>query len=56
VLILHSDGLSARWDLDDYAGLRRRHPALIAGVLFRDHRRLRDDASVVVVARPRETP
>ena len=56
MLILHSDGLSARWDLDDYAGLRRRHPALIAGVLFRDHRRLRDDASVVVVARPKETP
>ena len=55
VLILHSDGLSSRWDLDDYAGLRHRHPALIAGVLYRDHRRLRDDAVVVVVARPRGT-
>ena len=56
MLILHSDGLSSRWELDDYAGLRRRHPALIAGVLFRDHRRLRDDVTVVVVVRPRETP
>jgi hypothetical protein len=54
VLILHSDGLSARWDLDDRAGLRNRHPALIAGVLYRDHRRVRDDV-VVVVARLRGT-
>lgn len=49
VLILHSDGLSSRWDLDSYAGLVVRHPALIGGALLRDFRRQRDDASVVVV-------
>jgi anti-sigma regulatory factor (Ser/Thr protein kinase) len=48
-VILHSDGLSAKWDLDAYPGLAASHPSLIAGVLFRDHRRGRDDASIVVM-------
>lgn len=49
VLIMHSDGLQTRWDLKSYAGLVTRHPALIGAALFRDYRRQRDDASVVVV-------
>lgn len=49
ILILHSDGLQSRWDLSAYAGLRLRHPAVIGGVLLRDFRRHRDDASIVVV-------
>ena len=49
VLVLHSDGLQSRWDLAAYPGLIARNPALIGGVLLRDFRRQRDDASVVVV-------
>lgn len=49
LLILHSDGLSARWELGDQNGLRFHHPAVIAAVLYRDHGRGRDDATVVVV-------
>ena len=49
VLVLHSDGLQAKWDLTSYAGLASRHPAIIGGALLRDFRRQRDDASVVVV-------
>jgi hypothetical protein len=52
-LIIHTDGLGSRWTLEDYPGLMRRHPALIAGVLYRDFRRGRDDASIVVL---REAP
>ena len=48
LLIMHSDGISSRWRLGDYPGLRTRHPALIAGVLYRDSARLHDDAVVVV--------
>jgi anti-sigma regulatory factor (Ser/Thr protein kinase) len=48
-LVLHSDGITSRWTLDRYPGLAARHPALMAGVLYRDFRRGRDDASVVVV-------
>lgn len=49
VLVMHSDGLQTRWDLSKYPGLLARRPALIAGVLLRDFRRERDDASVLVV-------
>lgn len=48
-VILHSDGLSAKWDVAAYPGLAACHPGLIAGVLFRDFRRGRDDASIVVM-------
>jgi anti-sigma regulatory factor (Ser/Thr protein kinase) len=47
-LVLHTDGISTRWDLDGYPGLLARHPTLIAGVLWRDWSRGEDDATVVV--------
>ena len=50
LLVLHSDGLTSRWDLSKYPGLSKRDPALVAGVLYRDHARGRDDVSVVVYA------
>jgi anti-sigma regulatory factor (Ser/Thr protein kinase) len=49
LVILHSDGLTGRWDLNTYPGLVSQHPSLIAGVLLRDHRRPRDDATVVAM-------
>jgi anti-sigma regulatory factor (Ser/Thr protein kinase) len=52
VLLLASDGISARWAFDRYPGLLNRHPAVIAGVLYRDCNRGRDDVTVLV-ARPR---
>jgi anti-sigma regulatory factor (Ser/Thr protein kinase) len=48
MLVLHSDGVAAHWSLADYPGLGRKDADLIAGVLFRDHQRLRDDSLVVV--------
>ena len=48
LIILHSDGLTTSWTLDAYPGLKRRHPAIIAGVLYRDASRQRDDACIVV--------
>jgi anti-sigma regulatory factor (Ser/Thr protein kinase) len=50
LLVLHSDGISARWDLKKQADLGACHPAIVAGTLYRDHARGRDDATVVVVA------
>ena len=49
LIIMHSDGIGTRWDLTAYPGLALQHPSLIAGVILRDHRRERDDASVVVM-------
>ncbi|MGA2880698.1 MAG: ATP-binding SpoIIE family protein phosphatase [Bryobacteraceae bacterium] len=48
LLVLHSDGLSTGTGLESYPGLAARDPALIAGVLYRDFCRGRDDATVVV--------
>jgi len=47
LLLVHTDGLVSRWDLARYPGLAQRHPALVAGVLFRDFNRHRDDVTVV---------
>ncbi len=49
VMVMASDGLGTRWSLGDYPGLAARDPALVAGVLYRDHTRGRDDVTVVVV-------
>jgi anti-sigma regulatory factor (Ser/Thr protein kinase) len=48
LLIMHSDGLSTRWRLTDYPGLAQADAAVIAAVLYRDARRDRDDATVLV--------
>ena len=48
LIVMHSDGLQSLWDIDSYPGLRRHDPSLIAGVLYRDSARGRDDAGVVV--------
>jgi anti-sigma regulatory factor (Ser/Thr protein kinase) len=48
-LVLHSDGLSARWRADAYPGLLGHDPAIVAGVLHRDFARSRDDATILVV-------
>ncbi|AWY44344.1 ATP-binding protein [Pseudomonas putida] len=50
LLIMYSDGLQSRWNLQDYPGLVHRHPAVIAAVLHRDFCRGRDDVTVLVIA------
>lgn len=49
ILVVHSDGLGSQWNLADYPGLMSRHPSVMAGLLYRDFRRERDDTTVVVV-------
>ena len=48
LLVMHSDGLKSSWDLKPYPGIWSRHPALIAGMLYRDFSRERDDVTVLV--------
>jgi len=52
LLLMHTDGIARSWVLDDSPGLMRCDPVLIAGVIYRDHARRRDDASVLVVRGP----
>jgi hypothetical protein len=51
LVVLASDGIATSWSLEAYPGLRYKHPSLIAGVLFRDFARGRDDATVLVARR-----
>ena len=48
-LVVWTDGLSSRVELDGRADLLEHDPAVVAAVLHRDHTRDRDDATVVVV-------
>lgn len=48
LLVLHSDGLSSRWDLRSYPGLSQRDPSLVASVLYRDFRTRNDDVVIFV--------
>ena len=49
MLVLHSDGLSASWDFARYRGIQNHDAAVVAAALYRDHRRLRDDVTVLVL-------
>ena len=48
LLIMYSDGLGTPREIAAYPGLPERHPSLVAGVLWRDLARGRDDVTVVV--------
>jgi hypothetical protein len=52
LLVLHSDGVSADWAPGVYPGLLKRHPAVIAGVIYRDFARARDDSTIVIASCP----
>ena len=47
-IVMFSDGLVSHWSLAAYPGLGSRHPSVIAGVLYRDFSRRRDDVTIVV--------
>ena len=47
-LVMHSDGLKNQWKPESFPGILRRDPALLAGLLYRDFARERDDSSVIV--------
>jgi anti-sigma regulatory factor (Ser/Thr protein kinase) len=48
-LVMHSDGIVPRWRVDAYEGQTPLHPALLAGLIYRDFARDRDDATVLVL-------
>jgi anti-sigma regulatory factor (Ser/Thr protein kinase) len=54
ILVMHSDGLKTGWDLKTYPGIWSKHPGLIAGMLYRDFYRDRDDVTILV-AKNRQT-
>ncbi|MBC8342730.1 MAG: ATP-binding protein [Bacteroidetes bacterium] len=49
VLIMSSDGISNRWNMEDFPSLIKKHPALIAYVIYHNHCRTNDDASIMII-------
>lgn len=49
LLVMHSDGLSTKWDLAAYPGIERHHPLLAAATVMRDAVRRTDDATVLAL-------
>lgn len=47
-LFMFSDGLTSKTSVSGYPGVQNRHPALVAGLLYRDFSRKRDDATILV--------
>jgi anti-sigma regulatory factor (Ser/Thr protein kinase) len=49
VVIMHSDGLSSRWDISSLPGLAGRDPLIASAALLAEAGRHRDDAGILVV-------
>ena len=56
LLLLYSDGLSSKCSLSGYPGLQSRPLELMAGVLYRDFGRRRDDVTVVLATLGADAP
>lgn len=48
IFVMHSDGLTSRWDLGRYPGIWMKPPSVVAALLHRDFSRGRDDVTVLV--------
>ena len=51
LVVMHSDGLESRWSPSALLPVLGRDPVLAAALLYRDHCRGRDDATIVVMRR-----
>ena len=49
LLLLCSDGIRTRWDMNKYPGIFRYDMSILAAAIYKDHARKTDDMSVVIV-------
>jgi anti-sigma regulatory factor (Ser/Thr protein kinase) len=47
LVVMHTDGLSGRWNLQDYPAISLQAPGAVAALLYRDFARKRDDATIL---------
>lgn len=48
-LILCSDGIKTRWDLNKYPFIQKCDPSVLCAALYKDHARRTDDMSVIII-------
>jgi anti-sigma regulatory factor (Ser/Thr protein kinase) len=49
ILLLCSDGIKTRWDMNKYPGIFRYDMSVMAAAIYKDHARKTDDMSIVIV-------
>lgn len=49
LVVLHSDGISARWDMQKYPAITSCHPSILCAAIYKDFDRGTDDSSIVVI-------
>lgn len=50
LFIIHSDGLSTRWDLQKYPNITKHDSSIIAAALYKDFNRKTDDVTIAVIS------
>ncbi|WP_270566383.1 ATP-binding SpoIIE family protein phosphatase [Clostridium beijerinckii] len=48
IIVMNTDGISNKWEYDDYLGISANNPAALSNIIFRDFARDNDDATVLV--------
>ena len=48
IIVMHTDGVSSRWSLNDFPELKSKPPGEIAAALFKHFGRAHDDATIIV--------
>jgi anti-sigma regulatory factor (Ser/Thr protein kinase) len=56
ILCMYSDGLITHWEMEKYIGLLDKPTKIIAGVLYRDYIRKKDDVTITILKRNHPEP
>lgn len=48
IIVMHSDGLRTRWNLNDMSSIMKQHSGVIASAIYKENIRGTDDASILV--------
>lgn len=48
MIIMHSDGISTRWDIQKYPGIMQHQPLMLCIAIYKDHNRGTDDATIII--------
>ncbi|MES2431440.1 MAG: ATP-binding SpoIIE family protein phosphatase [Bacteroidota bacterium] len=54
ILIMHSDGLNTRWDMQKYPMILKHDSTILAAALYKDNNRGNDDVTVVVIRKKKK--
>lgn len=52
LLLIHSDGLTSRWNISQYDRIHKHDLTILAACLYRDHKRGNDDTTIIISKYP----